>query len=456
MSPAPPYGGKSMKKLLAILTLAAFVSGPAFAAVGIKEAGVYKGEATTINFTTNFTTTNDGSTFAIAATPATSDTYTFSTNSEYIDNTTNGTILFSNDAGNLIVKMLSSGTSDSTVALQLVGDAGANATDGFQIKNNADGTLTIGNDSSVAGTYVTKWTLSSAGVITYVDSETLTDASDVVTLTFDDAAADFIVKAYDATASTIEIWADRGDDAADKFLMSMSAADAFTFTTGATLAATVSNAGLWTFPVGVTSSLATDASSLTVGSIITAGGIACAKQLYVGDDIDMSVSTTGVYDITLRDSVADALSIVRGTTDMMVFDTSSPLITITPAVTITGDLKFASTLFAGGRFGASSSIPSSSNGISASQLAYSLLMKDIGNVAGETATLPNGTAGQLLVIHIHACGPSGTWILSRTLGAGWKTITFDTRGDQVALVYDATLGWMIQTATGVTIDYPVI
>ena len=52
----------------------------------------------------------------------------------------------------------------------------------------------------------------------------------------------------------------------------------------------------------------------------------------------MSTGTSGVYDITLNDNQADALSIVRGTTEMMVFTstTASPLITITPATTITG------------------------------------------------------------------------------------------------------------------------
>lgn len=43
--------------------------------------------------------------------------------------------------------------------------------------------------------------------------------------------------------------------------------------------------------------------------------------------------TTGTNDINLVDSVADALSIVRGSTDMIVFDTSTPAITFTPAVT---------------------------------------------------------------------------------------------------------------------------
>jgi hypothetical protein len=50
----------------------------------------------------------------------------------------------------------------------------------------------------------------------------------------------------------------------------------------------------------------------------------------------MSVSGTGVYDITLKDTVADALSIVGGTTDMIVFCTDTDSITITPPLTVTG------------------------------------------------------------------------------------------------------------------------
>jgi hypothetical protein len=45
---------------------------------------------------------------------------------------------------------------------------------------------------------------------------------------------------------------------------------------------------------------------------------------------------SGENEIKLVDSVADALSIVRGSTDVMVFNTSTPLVTITPATTITG------------------------------------------------------------------------------------------------------------------------
>lgn len=88
----------------------------------------------------------------------------------------------------------------------------------------------------------------------------------------------------------------------------------------------------------ITSTNATDASSLSTASVVLAGGLAVTKQLYVGDDIDMSVSTTGVYDLTLNTNQADALSIRDSAADIIVFNTTtgSPLVTITPATTITG------------------------------------------------------------------------------------------------------------------------
>jgi hypothetical protein len=58
--------------------------------------------------------------------------------------------------------------------------------------------------------------------------------------------------------------------------------------------------------------------------------------------------TTGTNDITLTDSLADALSITRAGTDMVVFKTSStPSITFTPATTFSGGIANAGTIAAG-------------------------------------------------------------------------------------------------------------
>lgn len=121
------------------------------------------------------------------------------------------------------------------------------------------------------------------------------------------------------------------------------------------------------------------------------------------------------------------------------------------SATFTGNVVFQSNLTANGRIGASSTIASSSNGINPSTLPYSVLRKSIGNVAGETATLPNGTDGQVLTIYVDVCGTSGTWIVSRLKGTNWGTMTFNAAGDTATLLYDSTLGWIITSYTSVTI-----
>jgi hypothetical protein len=125
--------------------------------------------------------------------------------------------------------------------------------------------------------------------------------------------------------------------------------------------------------------------------------------------------------------------------------------TASGALTVTGELTYQGTLLVGGRFAASSTIPSSSNGINPSTIAYSLLLKSIGNVAGETATLPNGTKnGQKLTILCIGCGPSGDWTVTPTKGAGWLSFTMNAKGDQISFTWDSVLGWLIEGAESVT------
>jgi len=67
-----------------------------------------------------------------------------------------------------------------------------------------------------------------------------------------------------------------------------------------------------------------------------AGNVTLEAALIISGDIDMQTSASGTYDLILKDAAADALSIRRASTDMMVFDSSTPRITITPAITVTG------------------------------------------------------------------------------------------------------------------------
>src|SRR3989338_4887384 len=95
----------------------------------------------------------------------------------------------------------------------------------------------------------------------------------------------------------------------------------------------------------------TDTTSGTTGSIHTDVGLGIAKALYVGTtstfagnlifpaNTDLTFTgTTGTNDITLTNTLADALSITYGASDFMVFNTETPSILINPATTITGAL----------------------------------------------------------------------------------------------------------------------
>lgn len=127
---------------------------------------------------------------------------------------------------------------------------------------------------------------------------------------------------------------------------------------------------------------------------------------------------------------------------------------VTDSPTFSGDVTFRTTLLTGGRKGAASSISSSDSGILPSTLPYSFLKKSIGNnVTAETATLADGTVGQLLSINIAVCGPSGSWVVTPTTSARIRTIKFDTTGDSATLIYDATLGWEIVSQSGCTVTY---
>ena len=195
---------------------------------------------------------------------------------------------------------------------------------------------------------------------------------------------------------------------------------------------------------GLTTASATDASSLTAGSIVTAGGIACAKQLYVGDDIDMSVSGTGVYDITLKTNVADALSITDGT-DILVFETTTgaPTVTITPATTVTGTLTATGAIVANGAVTlgnaatdvitvtgkVAGATPLSFDGVTADAV-YTILAVDDAASASKTVTLPSVTGTIKLTGTAVALTPAAAVTLTVAKGTTLYTDTVTDNEDQ--------------------------
>lgn len=235
------------------------------------------------------------------------------------NNTADDTVTIASDDASLITKLYSPNATNGTVALQLVGDAQADATDSFQIINNADGTLTIGNDSTAAGTYITKASLDSTGA--------------------------FIIEGSEATAGSIAIWSDNGDDAADKFTMSMSAADALTMTTGTTEAQSIATDGTTTLAAatvtGATALNGTVGLGNAVGDIVTVTGkVAGATPLSFDGNTADSVYTIFAMDDPASSSKTITFPAVTGTVKL-----SSAAVALTPGAAVTLTVAKGTTLY---------------------------------------------------------------------------------------------------------------
>lgn len=97
-----------------------------------------------------------------------------------------------------------------------------------------------------------------------------------------------------------------------------------------------------TLTLDAATSISLEAGAGTYGITATAITLPTGTDLVITQgSLDLSSAATGTAYIKLNDNVADALSIVRDSTDMIVFDSSTPKITITPATTISGDLTLS-------------------------------------------------------------------------------------------------------------------
>jgi hypothetical protein len=300
--------------------------------------------------------------------------------------------------------------------LRLNADQDDDATDGWEIASSTAGTLTFGNDSSSAGTYVDKLTLSSAGVITLVDGETITNASDVVTLQADDAAASLVVSGFEANASSVTIQSDEGDDAADKFIMSMSAADAFTMTTGVTEAISIATTG--------TSTLA--AANIT-GAFAANGTVGLGNA--IGDIVTVTGKVAGATPLSFDGNTADTVYTIIAVDDPA---SASKTVTI-PAVTGTVKLTGAAVALTPG---AGVTLP-----VAKGTTVYTdtptdnedqtITFSGAGS-AGDEATIiftSAGTGDEVITFHSTLCSSTGTLTVGTT-AAHYMVIRFISDGSK--------------------------
>lgn len=98
--------------------------------------------------------------------------------------------------------------------LTIAADESDDSGDDWAIKSVASGNaLTFSNDTS--GSQVVKLSMSTAGVLTLADSETITDASDVVTIASDDNDANLTLTGFEAKDAKLVFKADESDDNGD-------------------------------------------------------------------------------------------------------------------------------------------------------------------------------------------------------------------------------------------------
>jgi len=149
------------------------------------------------------------------------------------------------------------------------------------------------------------------------------------------------------------------------------------------------------FSQGINSTLTTDATSTSSGSIITAGGVGIAKSLYVGQNLNYG-------GVTLTNAVTG--------TGKMVLDTSPILITPnlgTPSAAILTNATGTAAGLTVGNATAATTATTATN--LAGGLGGSVPYQ---SAAGTTAMLANGTAGQVLQSNGTTAAPS--WVTSKS------------------------------------------
>lgn len=198
--------------------------------------------------------------------------------------------------------MTLTGYEASAASLLLQADQSDDSGDDFKISATASDTLVFQNDTS--GTQVTKLTLSAAGVLTLVDSETITDASDVITFAWDDAAAEIRIKAFEDGASTLTFQADESDDNGDDWQIQNQADNEFVVlndTSGSQVEKLkITTAGAVSVPSG----------SLDVDGACNLGDTTAGADLALGNSTGNITMLSDNADLTCTDGSDNAFQII--------------------------------------------------------------------------------------------------------------------------------------------------
>jgi len=189
-----------------------------------------------------------------------------------------------------------------------------------------------------------------------------------------------------------------------------------------------------------------------------------SQQVKVYRELQFLGAGTGVHNIVLVTALADALSIKDSAADLIVFDTSTPKITITPATTITGAATLSSTLALSGAMTAADNLTMTAGKfligsppkmtITAKTANATLTAAEAGIVTstdGKTMTLPaaSGNSGLRYIIKAIATHSDGVIVdanASETID-GATTKTSPAQYAVLDIVCNGT-GWHVINSIG--------
>lgn len=244
------------KALILGLLLALAITPQAFAGLRVLDSnGLEVGTFHTLKLSTGFSISSQGGQGTITSSPTIADAITL-LSGETITNATDDTITLKSDDEALLLRV--EGFEAKAAAIVLCADQCDDTADKFTISASTTDVLSILNGVT------TLYSMTSAGVLTLPDSETLTDSGDVITWGFDDAAGEVRINAFEATAASLTLQADESDDNGDDWKMTATIGDAINFTNDASGSHVLGfgmSAPLGNFTINGTTNFAADAGS---------------------------------------------------------------------------------------------------------------------------------------------------------------------------------------------------
>ena len=152
--------------------------------------------------------------------------------------------------------------------------------------------------------------------------------------------------------------------------------------------------GLLTTTAGITSgsNIKSDTTSTDSLGLTGTRWASTFSDNFTGNTIALD-GATGVNTLTITDAVADGLSIIRGSTDVIVINTSTPSVTITPATTVTGLLTTTAGITSGSNI---KSDTTSTDSLGLTGTRWASTFSD--NFTGNTIALDGATGVNTLTI----------------------------------------------------------